>query len=106
MVALCSTSLDIGRGGNNVYFKGKYNWLSVFVVAIVVEMMGLGCGWGINPISQSIFGLNPCPTEGSNEEKVVKYAIFGGGTPLKGKWGVPVPGTGPFTIPIGTHLAA
>jgi len=40
MVALPSTSLDTGRGGNSFYFKGKYNLLSVFVVAIVVEMMG------------------------------------------------------------------
>ena len=41
--------------------------------------------WGINPISQPIFGLNPSPTESSNEEKGVKYAIFGGGTTLKGQ---------------------
>ena len=39
--------------------------------------------WGINPISQPIFGLNPSPTESSNEEKGVKYAIFG--TALKGQ---------------------
>ena len=47
--------------------------------------MGLGGGGvgGINPISQPIFGLNPSPTESSNEEKGVKYAIFGGGTGLK-----------------------
>ena len=42
-------------------------------------------GGGINPISQPIFGLNPSPTESSNEEKWVKYAIFGGGTALKGQ---------------------
>ena len=66
--------------------------LSVFVVAIVVEkipvyrwvLMGV---WGIKPISQPIFGLNPSPTVSSNEEKGVKYAIFGGGTALKGQWG-------------------
>ena len=40
-------------------------------------MVGGGGGGGINPISQSIFGLNPSPTESSNEEKGVKYAIFG-----------------------------
>ena len=66
--------------------------LSVFVVAIVEKipvyrwvLMGLGGGGvgGINPISQLIFGLNPSPTESSNEEKEVKYAIFGGGTGLK-----------------------
>ena len=46
--------------------------------------MGLGGGGGgINPISQPIFGLNPSPTESSNEEKGVKYAIFGGGTASK-----------------------
>ena len=44
-----------------------------------------GGGGGINPISQPIFGLNPSPTESSNEEKEVKYAIFGGGTALKGQ---------------------
>ena len=47
---------------------------------------GFGRGWGgggINPISQPIFGLNPSPTESSNEEKGVKYAIFGGGTASK-----------------------
>ena len=67
--------------------------LSVFVVAIVEKipvyrwvLMGLGGGGGvggINPISQPIFGLNPSPTESSNEEKEVKYAIFGGGAGLK-----------------------
>ena len=40
---------------------------------------------GADPISQPIFGLNPSPTESSNEEKEVKYAIFGGGTALKGQ---------------------
>jgi len=84
MFALPSTSLDICRGGNKFYFKGKYNLLSDFVVAIVVEVMGLGWGWGINPISQSIL---VCPTESANEEKGVKYAIFGGGTTLKVQWG-------------------
>ena len=71
--------------------------LSVFVVAIVEKipvyrwvLMGLcggggGGGLGINPISQPIFGLKPNPTESSNEEKEVKYAIFGGGTALKGQ---------------------
>jgi len=44
MVALLSTSLDIGRGGNNFYFKGKYNLVSDYLVAIVDVMMGLG--WG------------------------------------------------------------
>ena len=68
---------------------------SVFVVAIVEKipvyrwvLMGLGGGGGggsVNPISQPIFGLNPSATESSNEEKEVKYAIFGGGTPLKGQ---------------------
>ena len=49
---------------------------------------GFGCWWGvggINPISQPYFGLNPSPTESSNEERGVKYAIFGGGTALKGQ---------------------
>ena len=52
---------------------------------------GFGWWWGggggvcINPTSQPIFGLNPSPTESSNEEKEVKYAIFGGGTALKGQ---------------------
>ena len=46
-----------------------------------------GGGGGINPFSQPIFGLNPSPTESSNEEKEVKYAIFGGGTGLKEQWG-------------------
>ena len=42
-------------------------------------------GGGINPISQPIFGLNLSPTESSNEDKEVKYVIFGGGTALKGQ---------------------
>ena len=37
-----------------------------------------------NPISKTIFGINPYPTESSNEEKWVKYAISGGGTTLEG----------------------
>ena len=83
------------EGRNNFYCKGKFNMLSVFVVAIVEKipvhqlvLMGLGGGGGvggINPISQPIFGLNPSPTESSNEERGVKYAIFGGGTALKGQ---------------------
>ena len=48
-------------------------------------VVGGGGGLGINPISQPIFGLKPSPTESSNEEKEVKYAIFGGGTALKGQ---------------------
>ena len=47
--------------------------------------MGGGGGGVINPISQPIFGLNPSPTESSNEGKGVKYAIFDGGTALKGQ---------------------
>jgi len=82
--ALPSTRLDIGRGGNNFYSKGKYNLLSDVVVAIVVEMIGLGWGWGINTISQSIL---VCPTESSNKEMRVKNAIFGGGATLKVQWG-------------------
>ena len=86
------------EGRDNFCCKGKFDMLSVFVVAIVVEKLpsvlmgadGFGWGWGvggggINPISQPIFGLNPSPTESSNEEKGVKYAIFGGGTALKGQ---------------------
>ena len=46
---------------------------------------GGGGGGGINPISQPIIGLNPNPTESSNEKKRIKYAIFGGGTALKGQ---------------------
>ena len=83
------------EGRNNFYCKGKFNMLSVFVVAIVEKipvyrwvLMGLGGGGGvggINPISQPIFDLNTSPTESSSEEKGVKYAIFGGGTSLKGQ---------------------
>ena len=47
-------------------------------------------GGGIDPISQPIFGLNPSPTESSNEEKGVKYAIFDGGTTLTGQWGLKI----------------
>ena len=53
---------------------------------------GFGWWWGggggvggINPISQPIIGLNPNPTESSNEKKGIKYAIFGGGAALKGQ---------------------
>ena len=79
------------EGRNNFCCKGKFNMLCVFVVAIVAEkipvyqwvwVMVVG---GINSISQPIFGLNPSPTESSSEEKGVKYAIFGGGTTLKGQ---------------------
>ena len=95
--------------------------LSVFVVAIVVKnilvyqwvLMGLGGGWGEGEgrykshFPAYFWSKSQSHKKSSNEEKGVKYAIFGGGTALKGQWGggrgMPGPRTvyykGPFPIP-------